>query len=77
MLAVIAVLIAGMALYPTIKRSFAGTGNEAPAGKPGNGQKRPPLNINIKVLGYETLQDIFRTKGVLIPDEEVALSTLK
>lgn len=76
LLAVIAVLIAGMALYPTIKRSFAGSnvGNEAPAGKPGNGQKRPPLNINIKVLGYETLQDIFRTKGVLIPDEEVALS---
>lgn len=76
MLAVIAVLIAGMALYPTIKRSFTGSndGNEAPAGKPGNGQKRPPLNINIKVLGYETLQDIFRTKGVLIPDEEVALS---
>lgn len=76
MLAVIAVLIAGMALYPTIKRSFAGSnvGNEALAGKPGNGQKRPPLNINIKVLGYETLQDIFRTKGVLIPDEEVALS---
>lgn len=75
MLAVIAVLIAGMALYPTIKRNFSGNNdNEAPTGKSGNGQKRPPLNVNIKVLGSETLLDIFRTKGVLIPDEEVALS---
>lgn len=77
LLAVIAVLIAGMALYPTLKRSFTGTNShtEAPTGKSGNkGQKRPPLNINVKILGYETLQDIFRTKGVLIPDEEVALS---
>jgi hypothetical protein len=35
LLAVIAVLIAGMAFYPTIKRSFTGndTDKEAPAGK--------------------------------------------
>lgn len=70
---VIGVLIAGMALYPQIKQWFSKSDKPGTTQTQGS-QKRPPLNVNVKVLAYETLQDIFRTKGVLMPDEEVNLS---
>ncbi len=37
-------------------------------------QKREMLNVNALVLKPTDLSDIFRTKGLLIPDEEVDLS---
>ncbi|MBN2765613.1 MAG: efflux RND transporter periplasmic adaptor subunit [Paludibacteraceae bacterium] len=74
--AAIAVLIAGMALFPTIRALFAKDPQalDKPGKAIGNSQKRPALNVNVKVLQYEALQDIFRTKGLLMPDEEVDLS---
>lgn len=73
LIATIVIFIAGMALYPRIKHWL--TGNEDPATKEtANSEKRQTLNVNAKILKFESLNDIFRTKGVLIPDEEVDLA---
>lgn len=40
---------------------------------PQNG-KRPPLRVTTKIISYEKLQDSYRTKGILLADEEVDLS---
>ncbi len=70
----IGLLVLGMALYPQVKKRYfkqedliEGTPTVVTRG-------RQPLNVNGKVLKYEVLQDVFRTKGMLIPDEEVNLS---
>ena len=73
---IIVLFIAGMAFYPSIKNLFLSSGGEEPvvgasSGITGNNRS---LNINAQVLKYETLNDVFRTKGLLIPDEEVDLS---
>jgi membrane fusion protein (multidrug efflux system) len=73
LIAAIVVLIAGMALYPRVKHWL--TSNEDPETKETvSPEKRQSLNVNAKILKYESLNDIFRTKGVLIPDEEVDLA---
>lgn len=69
----IALLIVGMALYPLLKKQFK-TDETPLTPQAGLQGKKPPLNVNIKILDYETLSDVFRTKGVLLPDEEVNLS---
>jgi membrane fusion protein (multidrug efflux system) len=71
---VIVLLIAGMAFYPQIKGVFSGDGalEKAPVGAAG-GRDRV-LNVNVQVLKYRNLDNVFRTKGILIPDEEVDLS---
>ncbi|MDR2410049.1 MAG: efflux RND transporter periplasmic adaptor subunit [Bacteroidales bacterium] len=67
----ILLLIAGMALYPFIRDKYI----QDEENKPSNSNPRnPPLNINIHVLQYENMNDIFKTKGILMPDEEVNLS---
>jgi membrane fusion protein (multidrug efflux system) len=71
---VIGLFIIGIALYPTIKKLFGNkevTGQSAPA--PGRG-KGNPLNVNVKIITPETLTDVIRSTGSLMPDEEVALS---
>ncbi|MDR1810266.1 MAG: efflux RND transporter periplasmic adaptor subunit [Prevotella sp.] len=76
LIAVIVLLIAGMAFYPAIKQSFA-QGNEQrqSAGKTTGGRdSSKPLNVNVLVLKPESLDDFFRTTGRLLPDEEVDLS---
>lgn len=71
----IGLLILGMALFPTIKRSIKKEENRpAAAQSGGGGGQRSPLLVNGLVLQYGTLNDVFRTKGVLLPDEEVDLS---
>ena len=69
----IAVLILGMIFYPKIKSAFQ-SNDEPPMSRPtsamGGGQG---LSVNAIVLKPETLKDVFRTKGVLLPDEEVDL----
>lgn len=70
----IGILILGMALYPTIKKSIK-KDEKMPVSAPGGGAgQRNPLVVNGLVLNYGTLNDVFRTKGVLLPDEEVDLS---
>jgi membrane fusion protein (multidrug efflux system) len=67
----ILLLIAGMALYPFIRDKYSqDEENKQSSPNPRNA----PLNINIDVLQYENMNDIFKTKGKLIPDEEVNLS---
>lgn len=75
LLAVIVLIIAGMAFYPGIKR-IASPKDEKPQAPSNNtgGREQRALNVNAQVLKPETLNDVFRTKGVLIPDEEVDLS---
>lgn len=71
----IGLLILGMAIYPQVKKRYFKQNEsseqviQAPVSP-----RRQPLNVNGKILKFETLQDIFRTKGMLIPDEEVNLS---
>lgn len=73
---VIALFIAGMAFYPQIK-SFIFPDEElaspSDANTPANTPKRA-LNVNAMILKHETLDDIVRGVGRLIPDEEVDLS---
>ena len=48
--------------------------DKKPVPKGQAGGQRNPLAVNGLVLQYSTLNDIFRTKGILLPDEEVDLS---
>jgi membrane fusion protein (multidrug efflux system) len=66
---VLLLFVAGMLLYPHIfKKSEK---QELPtAGKPSG----KSLNIVAKILQYESLNDVIRTTGSLLPDEEVNLS---
>ncbi len=74
----IALLILGMIFYPKIKTSVQGNKDQTMKGQtmartafaPGN----QSLSVNAMVLKPETLNDVFRTKGVLLPDEEVDLT---
>ncbi len=77
---VIVLLIVGMAFYPAIKKNFFSENSSTEAlipsggGKGKDGNRNRPLNINVQVIKYENLNDIFKTTGTLIPDEEVDLS---
>lgn len=79
LISAIVLLIAGMAFYPKLKNTF-GAAQEDPAatskgaGKAGNKQNNRSLNVNAQILKHENLNDVFKTKGILIPDEEVDLS---
>jgi len=75
--AVIVLLILGMAFYPTIKRTYFSPNSDSSKEQTpatGGGRQRRALNINVKIIKYEQLNDIFRTTGSLLPDEEVDLS---
>lgn len=68
----IILLILGMFFYPKIKNAFVGN-TEQPSGRPLSSPGSQSLSVNGRVLKPETLNDVFRTKGVLLPDEEVNL----
>jgi len=65
----IVLLIAGMAFYPLIKNNVSPDELQTIVTP-----KRAPLNVNAQILKYETISDVIRTKGLLMPDEEVDLS---
>jgi membrane fusion protein (multidrug efflux system) len=72
----IATIILGSALYPTISRYFkekevTEVSNVSAPPAAGRGG---PLNINVKIIEPENLVDIVRATGNLIPDEEVDLT---
>lgn len=76
LLAAIVVLIAVMAGYPFIRRKL---NTEEVSGQPqrteqGGGQRQRALNVNAMIIAHKTLNDIYRAKGRLLPDEEVNLS---
>jgi membrane fusion protein (multidrug efflux system) len=74
----IGLLIAGIALFPVINRNFlSGKGTDkdaAEAPRANTAGSRRTLNVNAEIIQHSSLQDYFRTKGVLMPDEEVDLS---
>ena len=71
-LIIIGILILGIILYPTIKERFFNPLDDVPSSGTSSGAK--PLSVNAMVVNHSTLEDVFRTKGILIPDEEVSLS---
>ena len=67
---ILVLFAAGMILYPHIfKKAEPGLSPENKSGVSGK-----PLNIVAKVLQHEGLNDVIRTAGSLLPDEEVHLS---
>ena len=70
MIAAIILLIAGIAFYPLIKNNISPDDIQQAITSP----RRVPLNVNAQILKYETISDVIRTKGLLMPDEEVDLS---
>ena len=71
----IAVLILGMALFPTMKRLLS-SNNEtgASSSQPNRGGARSELVVSATVLEPQVLNNMFRITGVLLPDEEVDLT---
>lgn len=71
----IVLIIAGMAFYPNIKNMLPNKENNSPTQRSSSGGRgQSSLNVNATILKYQNLDDVFRTKGLLIPDEEVNLS---
>ena len=71
--AAIVLLILGMVFYPKIKSSFVSNRDE-PSAPSTSAPRSQSLTVNALVLKPQTLNDVFRTKGVLLPDEEVSLT---
>ncbi len=77
LIVVIALLIAGMALWPYLsKKEAPGAGAGAPPAQSQGGGRNRALNVNARVAEYETLRDAIVSTGKLIPDEEVNLAFL-
>jgi len=71
----IGLLIAGMAFYPQIKKLYSSDAQfEAKNDKGNSKQKKQPLTVNALVLRTQPLVERFRSKGIILPDEEVDLS---
>ncbi|MBF0576942.1 efflux RND transporter periplasmic adaptor subunit [Dysgonomonas sp. GY617] len=72
----IVLIIAGMAFYPNIKNMLplGNKDSQIVGGDKGGSREQRSLNVNAQVLKFENLNDVFRTKGILIPDEEVDLA---
>ncbi|MCD8103195.1 MAG: efflux RND transporter periplasmic adaptor subunit [Alistipes sp.] len=68
----IVLLIAGMALYPVVKKWL--TSDEIPSAPPTERQQRNALHVNAEILEHQSLDEVFRATGLLIPDEEVDLA---
>ena len=69
----IALLILGMIFFPKIKSAFVGGNADQPAPRAMGARGAQTLSVNAIVLQPRSLNDVFRTKGVLLPDEEVNL----
>jgi membrane fusion protein (multidrug efflux system) len=72
----IALLIIGMIIFPSVKNMWGVSGNAPDAGMPPveNPLRRPALNINAEVLKQQSLSDKILRTGTTVPDEEVDLS---
>lgn len=72
----IVVLILGMAFFPTIKQRLVSGNRESTSGQRNatGGAGRTELVVNATVLQPQTLNNLFRITGVLLPDEEVDMT---
>ena len=73
LLIAIVLLMVGMIFYPKIKKMMSDTDGSVieKLEMPG---KKQALQVDALIIKKEKLTNIFRTKGLLIPDEEVDLS---
>lgn len=69
----IAVLMLGMAFFPTIKRQLTSS-KQIGAPVRGGESGRSELVVNATILQPQTLNNMFRITGILLPDEEVDLT---
>lgn len=69
----IGLLIVGMALFPSIKKKVNADKRAQPREMNRGGNKQP-LVVSATILQPQTLNDLFRMKGILLPDEEVDLT---
>jgi membrane fusion protein (multidrug efflux system) len=69
----IGLLIVGMALFPSIKKKVNADKRTQPREMNRGGNKQP-LVVSATILQPQTLNDLFRMKGILLPDEEVDLT---
>ena len=69
----IALFVLGMIFFPRIKNHFSKSEATTAIMPPSGGGARQVLSVNAKVMKYETLENVFRTMGVLLPYEEVNL----
>ncbi len=67
-------LLLGIMFFPKIKQWFVSEDVSKTVKTQAEQPRRQQLNVNAMVLKHEKLVDIFRTKGQLLPDEEVDLS---
>lgn len=75
LIAIILLFIAGMILYPQLKKKFDTQKDETvPNPSVGSAAKKKALNINAQILNYQSLTDKAIIPGTIIPDEEVDLS---
>ena len=77
LIASIAVLILGMAFFPRIKSAFSPERQSEKLVQSGpvvGGAGRSTLVVNATVLEPQTLNNMFRITGILLPDEEVDLT---
>ncbi len=73
LIAVIAIFIIIIAVFPSIKRALTPEdGGKPVAGAPA-GSVRRALNVNAMIMGYGNLEDKVTIVGTLLPDEEVDL----
>ncbi len=63
-----------MALFPKVKRLFASDKQTDVPAQGAGGAGRSELVVNATVLKPQTLNNMFRITGVLLPDEEVDLT---
>lgn len=72
----ISLLILGMALFPRVKQFLASGDSDGASvqGAPAERTGRSELVVNATILQPQTLNNLFRITGVLLPDEEVDLT---
>ena len=72
---IIGALLLGIVLYPSFKKICVKNIDAEIAAQPTKiGTKKQVLQVNAMILEPHSLTDVFRTKGQLLPDEEVDLS---
>lgn len=73
---VLGLFIAGIVLYPAIKKRFKKDAGPSEVSTPGGrgGGRGMPLNVDAKIIKPETLENLFRFTAMTMPDEEVDLT---
>lgn len=74
LIAIIGIVILLIAFFPRIKRMWSADQDEPASGRAPQMSGRSALSVNATILEPQTLNDMFRMIGILLPDEEVDLT---